>query len=1189
MTMLRETDNGGRMNVREWIAVCAMLAAAILLFWWRVWIPTPDDRMYLTGDVLIKDYPTRLGLFRTLLSGHLPLWDPFQFGGWPGIANCEAGFFYPFNWLLIPFVNAPQAAFQVTEWIVLLHFFIAGLGAYRLARFMGVSSAGSVMTAVAYTFCGFHCAHKQHTNMLFALVWFPWLMLLAERWIGGRMMRFPIGLPLLLALVFLAGHPQAALYITLILTARLLFAVYERCRSERDWTPGAVVLRCLPIAGINVLAFGLAAVQWFPTMELIRQGERAAADVFSSGSEFSLPPLELLEILFPEALRHWSQVEVFYWGIVPLVLMVIALNRGTLDSRMKFWLGVTVVAVSLSLGKFLFAYDLSYVLIPGIAWVRAPSRWIYFASLPIALMAGRGVDVMMREKFDEAIHRDRSVIPKTALAIVGVLVFIVWLVFFMSDDLVRNDLLRTLIYSTVFMGAILWAVRFRQNGRLGPCAFAAVAVALTLLDLGTHFRTYDLSATTKGYALDEEIQFLHQAPWNHRTKVFFRAGGERTLYHGAAQNFYELDGQSPLSPKIHLQLREDSSLLFPAKPNLALLELCGVRSVLTDAVGLPPCFKRETQRLYTLNSPSVRARVTSEAILVDPEYQRDLVALQSFPFDCVTIVSEPRLESDELSLPENALYPKPFLLASASLESVTAGAYLIVDGENHFDDLHYDAGYFLASADPETGQIVEAQAFDLMADINNLGYPDHHRMADFIRSIPDGHVVFAAVKDNAADSLLPIGLNALRQIGASVDARSKVRIAHAIVGCKGAPIGSALEVFSATEALVLQTTKTVRIEGIVAPKPVITGYATTEHHEIWKLFLKEIDDGLTRPLRYEIEPDGEGLPLSVPVQLYSSPAKMDGEPPDDRASILVAETEISTNGKGYNLAVLDPYSGNVQAVDSFNLMLDYDPAKITSETVLDATQPMSAYMAMISDASTENRRMQEFLRSAPEGAVILGAVRDDGTDLLLPETLAELRALGSALPIDYTNSETRKHIGHAFIAVKGATLCIEAFAHKRDVFAFSRYRGGPVLSHFELKLPPGETVFIPTNPMDELIENATTSEWAATTEPGTVWAATNDDPNRIRLSGMGGEGGILFISEIFYPGWTAYVDGVKRPLQRVNYYFRGIEIEAGPHEVILKYEPASFKYGAGISLLALLAVLGLFFYHKKNLAETGNA
>ncbi|MEE8395217.1 MAG: M48 family metalloprotease, partial [bacterium] len=65
-----------------------------------------------------------------------------------------------------------------TEWIVLLHFFIAGLGAYRLARYMGVSPAGSVTAAVAFTFCGFHCAHKKHTNMLFALVWFPWLLLL---------------------------------------------------------------------------------------------------------------------------------------------------------------------------------------------------------------------------------------------------------------------------------------------------------------------------------------------------------------------------------------------------------------------------------------------------------------------------------------------------------------------------------------------------------------------------------------------------------------------------------------------------------------------------------------------------------------------------------------------------------------------------------------------------------------------------------------------------------------------------------------------------------------------------------------------------------------------------------------------------------------------------------------------------
>ncbi|MFN2115115.1 MAG: YfhO family protein [Anaerolineae bacterium] len=72
--------------------------------------------------------------------------------------------------------------------------------------------------------------------------------------------------------------------------------------------------------------------------------------------------------------------------------------------------------------------------------------------------------------------------------------------------------------------------------------------------------------------------------------------------------------------------------------------------------------------------------------------------------------------------------------------------------------------------------------------------------------------------------------------------------------------------------------------------------------------------------------------------------------------------------------------------------------------------------------------------------------------------------------------------------------------------------------------------------------------------------------------------GYLVLSETFYPGWDALVDGEAAPILRANYAFRAIELPAGAHDVRLRFRPRSVWAGAAVSLatatLALVAALG---------------
>jgi hypothetical protein len=82
-------------------------------------------------------------------------------------------------------------------------------------------------------------------------------------------------------------------------------------------------------------------------------------------------------------------------------------------------------------------------------------------------------------------------------------------------------------------------------------------------------------------------------------------------------------------------------------------------------------------------------------------------------------------------------------------------------------------------------------------------------------------------------------------------------------------------------------------------------------------------------------------------------------------------------------------------------------------------------------------------------------------------------------------------------------------------------------------------------------------------------------PQRVVISAGATEPRLLVLTDTFFPGWKAYVDGVQTHIVRANYLFRAVPIPAGSHEIVFEYRPASFRIGAAISIasIAILAVV----------------
>ena len=80
-------------------------------------------------------------------------------------------------------------------------------------------------------------------------------------------------------------------------------------------------------------------------------------------------------------------------------------------------------------------------------------------------------------------------------------------------------------------------------------------------------------------------------------------------------------------------------------------------------------------------------------------------------------------------------------------------------------------------------------------------------------------------------------------------------------------------------------------------------------------------------------------------------------------------------------------------------------------------------------------------------------------------------------------------------------------------------------------------------------------------------------PNRVRVVADSPTPGALILTDPWFPGWTATLDGRPTRLYRANDLFRGIAFPAGRHEVDFRFDPDSFRIGRALSLATLASLM----------------
>ena len=90
--------------------------------------------------------------------------------------------------------------------------------------------------------------------------------------------------------------------------------------------------------------------------------------------------------------------------------------------------------------------------------------------------------------------------------------------------------------------------------------------------------------------------------------------------------------------------------------------------------------------------------------------------------------------------------------------------------------------------------------------------------------------------------------------------------------------------------------------------------------------------------------------------------------------------------------------------------------------------------------------------------------------------------------------------------------------------------------------------------------------------------------NEVVVGVTSAAGGLLVLSDTYYPGWNAYVDGIGARVYRANLSQRAVVVGPGTHRVEFKFESRSIRWGLAVSVASLLA-LGVLIVRARRLAQ----
>ncbi|MEM7534640.1 MAG: hypothetical protein AAF639_20845 [Chloroflexota bacterium] len=529
------------------------------------------------GDFTHHFLPFSLFQHEAMLSGTLPVWNPYTYGGHPFLADIQAAVFYPISNLVLlitlPFTS-PGARLYFLQLEAMLHIALAGYFVYLFIYVLTQNRWAAFLGGCIFAFSGYLTSYPPvQLAVLRTAIWLPLLLYLLLRAIVTNPQSYEsterprflwwILASIVYAISFLAGHPQTFLHITYVTAAWLLY-LFLTSNSLRSLRP--LRFNFIGILIFIILTLLLTAAQLLPTIEFTQLSVRADVGYDFVSGGFLLQ--DTWQLILPGIFTQYSPI---YIGVIGLGLACCALGaspalngQGTRPyATITFFVVLTVLALLISYGNNGFVYAMMHRFAPGWNLFRGQERVAYLVTFGLSVLAAYGAATLAQTGSRIATRNRRRALMCFAFVVI-VSVYGCGLLWQLNGYTAVGQWQYLAIAAVTMVLAMVFVVMLWWDAWLTKPWLPRSLIVLTLFNLfwfnmGTNISSFSPDRKT---ILAPEMEALGVAVEEAEGKAGGRVYNEFRVYedYGMRQQIEDVWGSSPLRLARYVSLFEEFPL-----------------------------------------------------------------------------------------------------------------------------------------------------------------------------------------------------------------------------------------------------------------------------------------------------------------------------------------------------------------------------------------------------------------------------------------------------------------------------------------------------------------------------------------------------------------------------------------------------------------------------------------------------
>ena len=437
------------------LAVLALFFLSLLFFYDLL----SERFLLIERDLGPYFIPPRFFWVESIKHGSFPLWNPYQFSGYPLFANPQYGMLYPINSLFFffPFDIAFNA-------IIIFHFFLGGLFTYLFLKDLKVNSTGALISGLIFMLSGYLLSVHSLLTILLSSVWTPLIMMFFRRAINGQGIKNEILTAILITISFLGGGIEIVYGNFFVLLIMVVFSpfpyiefVADKPRRYKFFFSAPVywgrirnlLSRCRSLVIVFILFLFLSAIQLFPFLELFHHSIRGKGIHYLEATIWSFALKDVLLFFLPDAYgyfldmkKYWTVqcwFKTLYTGGLPFILSLIffitpsprlfqhreSAERGGFWKDRKLFFILMLFSIFLSLGRYNSLYPFVFKYIPFFNGIRYPVKFLYIFILVLSITAGLGFQRLIELSKEREVKRFKNLLIIFSLTSGFILLFLV--------------------------------------------------------------------------------------------------------------------------------------------------------------------------------------------------------------------------------------------------------------------------------------------------------------------------------------------------------------------------------------------------------------------------------------------------------------------------------------------------------------------------------------------------------------------------------------------------------------------------------------------------------------------------------------------------------------------------------------------------------------------------------------------